>query len=123
MLVGGRDVRDVTLASLHDTVGVVTQDAHMFHETIRANLRYARPDATDAELVDALRAAQILDLVAVAARRARHDWSATAATGSPAARSSGSRSPGCCSRRRTSSCSTRPPRTSTPSPRSLCSEH
>ncbi len=63
VLVGGRDVRDITLASLHDTVGVVTQDAHMFHETIRSNLSYARPEATDAELVDALRAAQILDLV------------------------------------------------------------
>jgi ATP-binding cassette subfamily B protein len=63
VLVGGHDVRDVTLASLHDTVGVVTQDAHMFHETIRSNLSYARPAATDAELMDALRAAQILDLV------------------------------------------------------------
>ncbi len=63
VLVGGRDVRDITLASLHDTVGVVTQDANMFHETIRSNLSYARPGATDAELVDALRAAQILDLV------------------------------------------------------------
>jgi ATP-binding cassette subfamily B protein len=61
--VGGHDVRDVTLTSLHDVVGVVTQDAHMFHETIRTNLLYARPDATDAELVDALRAAQIWDLV------------------------------------------------------------
>jgi ATP-binding cassette subfamily B protein len=62
--VGGRDVRDVTLASLHEVVGVVTQDAHMFHETIRSNLLYARPDATDEQLVDALRAAQIWDLVA-----------------------------------------------------------
>ncbi len=62
--VGGHDVRDVTLASLHDTVGVVTQDAHMFHETIRTNLLYARPDATDAELLDALESAQIWDLVA-----------------------------------------------------------
>ena len=48
VLVGGRDVRDVTLASLHDVIGVVTQDAHMFHETIRTNLLYARPAATDA---------------------------------------------------------------------------
>ena len=62
--VGGRDVRDVKLASLHEVVGVVTQDAHMFHETIRSNLLYARPDATDEQLVDALRAAQIWDLVA-----------------------------------------------------------
>jgi ATP-binding cassette subfamily B protein len=54
----------VTLASLHEVVGVVTQDAHMFHETIRSNLLYARPDATDEQLVGALRAAQIWDLVA-----------------------------------------------------------
>jgi ATP-binding cassette subfamily B protein len=61
--VGGHDVRDVTLESLHEVVGVVTQDAHMFHETIRSNLVYARPGATDVEMVDALRAAQIWDLV------------------------------------------------------------
>jgi ATP-binding cassette subfamily B protein len=63
VLVGGRDVRDVTLASLHEVVGVVTQDAHMFHETIRTNLLYARPEATDDELVAALQAAHIWDLV------------------------------------------------------------
>jgi ATP-binding cassette, subfamily B, bacterial len=62
--VGGRDVRDVTLESLHDVVGVVTQDAHMFHDTIRTNLLYGRPEATEAQLVDALRGAQIWDLVA-----------------------------------------------------------
>jgi ATP-binding cassette subfamily B protein len=61
--VGGHDVRDVTLESLHDVVGVVTQDAHMFHDTIRANLLYARPEATDAQLVAALQSAQIWDLV------------------------------------------------------------
>jgi ATP-binding cassette subfamily B protein len=64
VLVGGHDVRDVTLTSLHDRVGYVTQDAHMFHDTIRANLLYAAPDATDAELTAALRAAQVWDLVA-----------------------------------------------------------
>ena len=62
--VGDHDVRDVTLASLHDVVGVVTQDAHMFHDTIRANLLYARPEASDADLVQACRAAQIWDMVA-----------------------------------------------------------
>jgi ATP-binding cassette subfamily B protein len=61
--VGGRDVRDVTLASLREAVGVVTQDAHMFHDTIRANLLYARPDATDEELWNALDGAHIGDLV------------------------------------------------------------
>lgn len=62
--VSDRDVRDVTLESLHDVVGVVTQDAHMFHDTIRTNLLYARPSATEPELVEALQAAQIWDLVA-----------------------------------------------------------
>ncbi|GAA3469026.1 ABC transporter ATP-binding protein [Nonomuraea roseola] len=59
----GLDVRDATLASLRDTVGVVMQDAHLFHDTIGANLRYARPGAADEEIWDALRAAQIADLV------------------------------------------------------------
>ena len=58
------NLRDVTLDSLHDAVGVVTQDAHMFHDTIRANLAYARPRATEAELIEACRAAQIWELVA-----------------------------------------------------------
>jgi ATP-binding cassette subfamily B protein len=62
--VGGADVRDLTQASLRSAVGVVTQDAHMFHDTIRANLLYARPDATDAELEAACRAARIWDVVA-----------------------------------------------------------
>jgi ATP-binding cassette subfamily B protein len=57
--VAGRDVRDVTLASLRDTVGVVTQDSHLFHDTVRANLLYARPTATDDELWEALDAAHI----------------------------------------------------------------
>lgn len=61
--VGGRDVREVTQESLRRHVGYVTQDAHMFHDTIAANLRYARPDATDAEILTALEAAQIRDLI------------------------------------------------------------
>jgi ATP-binding cassette, subfamily B, bacterial len=59
----GVDVRDATLESLGATVGVVTQDAHLFHETIRSNLMLARPDATEEELRDALRGAQILRFV------------------------------------------------------------
>ena len=62
--VGGVDVRDVTQTSLHGRVGVVTQEAHLFHDTVRANLAYARPDATEADMVRALRDAQIWDLVA-----------------------------------------------------------
>ena len=61
--VGGVDVKDVTLDSLRAAVGVVTQDAHMFHETIRDNLSYARPDATEDELWAAIDAAQIGTLV------------------------------------------------------------
>jgi ATP-binding cassette subfamily B protein len=61
--VDGHDVRDVTLQSLADAVGYVTQDAHMFHDTIRVNLQYARPGAGDQEIWQALDAAQIGTLV------------------------------------------------------------
>ncbi len=61
--IGGYDIRDVTLESLHDVVGVVTQDAHLFHDTIRANLTYAKPSATELELIEACEAAQIWDLI------------------------------------------------------------
>src|SRR5215467_8600272 len=63
VLVGGVDVRDATLDSLRDTIGVVTQDSHLFHETIAENLRYAKPDATDDEIWSALEGAQIADLI------------------------------------------------------------
>jgi len=62
--IGGHDIRDVTQESLHDVVGVVTQDAHLFHDTIRANLLYARPEATELELIEACEAAQIWELIA-----------------------------------------------------------
>ena len=62
--IGGYDLRDVTLESLHDAVGVVTQDAHLFHDTLHANLLYARPTAAEAEVIEACRAAQIWDLIA-----------------------------------------------------------
>ena len=65
VLIGGHDLRDVTLDSLHDVVGVVTQDAHLYHDTIRANLLYARPSATEAELIEACQSAQIWDLISV----------------------------------------------------------
>ena len=61
--IGGYDLRDVTQESLHDVVGVVTQDAHLFHDTIRANLTYARPAATELQLIEACEAAQIWDLI------------------------------------------------------------
>ncbi|HEY6466816.1 MAG TPA: ABC transporter ATP-binding protein [Candidatus Acidoferrales bacterium] len=61
--INGIDVRDAKIESLHLQIGTVTQEAHLFHDTIRANLLYAKPDATDSELKDALSAAQILPLV------------------------------------------------------------
>jgi ATP-binding cassette subfamily B protein len=61
--IGGHDIRDLTLASIRDTVGVVTQDAHLFHDTLRANLQYARPGATEQELVEACVAARIWDTI------------------------------------------------------------
>jgi ATP-binding cassette subfamily B protein len=61
--IDGHDVRDVTQASLRAAIGVVAQDPHLFHESVLANLRYARPDATREEIVAACRAAQILDVV------------------------------------------------------------
>ncbi len=61
---GGVDVRDATFASLKDTVGMVTQDGHLFHESIRANLALAAPEATDAQIWEALRRARLDDVVA-----------------------------------------------------------
>jgi ATP-binding cassette subfamily B protein len=61
--IDGHDVRDLPLRSLLDTVGVVPQDAHLFHDTIRANLLYARPGATERDLIEACQAAQIWGLI------------------------------------------------------------
>jgi ATP-binding cassette subfamily B protein len=64
VLLDGHDVRELTLQSVADAVGVVTQDPHLFHDSMASNLRYAKPDATDEELVAACRAARIHDLIA-----------------------------------------------------------
>ena len=61
--VGGIDIRDITMASLRENIGVVMQDAHLFHDTIGENLRYAKPGATEAEMQAACEAAQIWSLV------------------------------------------------------------
>jgi ATP-binding cassette subfamily B protein len=61
--ISGIDVRQAKLDSLRQRIGVVTQDAHLLHDTIRANLLYAQPDASEAQMKDALRDAQILPLV------------------------------------------------------------
>ncbi|MFE2164040.1 ABC transporter ATP-binding protein [Streptomyces sp. NPDC059447] len=61
--IGGVDARDLTTESLRQTVGMVTQDAHLFHDTLRANLLYARPEADEDELTEACKSAQIWDLI------------------------------------------------------------
>ena len=62
--IDGVDVRDLTFPSLADAVGVVSQETYLFHSSVRENLRFAKPDATDVEVEDAARAAQIHDLIA-----------------------------------------------------------
>lgn len=62
--INGVDLRDLSLQSLRNSIGIVTQDAHMFHDSIAANLRYAKPDATEEEMQRACEAAQIWDLIA-----------------------------------------------------------
>ena len=61
--INGIDIRELTIESLRDAIGVVTQDAHMFHDSIAANLRYAKSDASETEMINACKAAQIWDLV------------------------------------------------------------
>lgn len=63
LLVGGIDVRDLTMQSLRQSIGVVMQDAHLFHDTIAENLRYAKPDATVEEMQAACESARIWSLV------------------------------------------------------------
>ncbi len=61
--VGGIDLRELSLQELRDSIGVVAQDPHLFHETIAANLRYAKPDADESEMRQACASAQIIDLI------------------------------------------------------------
>jgi ATP-binding cassette, subfamily B, bacterial len=63
VLIDGKDVRDIDLKELATTVGVVTQETYLFHDTIAANLRYAKPDATLEQLVEAATAANIHDMI------------------------------------------------------------
>ena len=100
--IDGHDVRDLTQDSLHAAIGVVSQDPHLFHDTIGDNLRYARPDATDAELEAACAGGPDPRRDRRPARGLRHASSASGATGSRAARSSAWPSPACCSRTRPS---------------------
>lgn len=61
--IDGFDIRDLTVSSLRDHIGVVTQDSHMFHDSIAVNLKYAKPDATEAEMFAACQSAQIGDFI------------------------------------------------------------
>jgi ATP-binding cassette subfamily B protein len=61
--INGDDIRDLTIESLRNSIGIVTQDAHMFHDSIAENLRYAKADANEMEMESACRAAQIWDLI------------------------------------------------------------
>ena len=61
--IDGHDIRDLTLESLRDSIGVVMQDAHLFHETIAENLRYAKQDASEEEMMQACKSAQIWSLI------------------------------------------------------------
>jgi ATP-binding cassette subfamily B protein len=63
VLIDGHDVRDLSLGSLSDAIGMVTQETYLFHDTIAANLRYARPDATEHELLEACAAANLAELI------------------------------------------------------------
>ena len=63
ILINGEDIRDFTVQSLRDSIGVVMQDAHLFHETIAENLRYAKEDATEEEMIQACKSAQIWELI------------------------------------------------------------
>jgi ATP-binding cassette subfamily B protein len=63
VLVDGQDVRELTLTSLRRAIAMVPQDPHLFHDTVRMNLRYGRPEASDEDVVDACRAARVHDLI------------------------------------------------------------
>ena len=111
----------MTLDSLRETVGVVTQDAHLFHDTIRANLAYARPDATEAEMEGVLRSAQIWDLVVGAAAGAGHRRRRPRPPALRRGEAAAGHRPAAAEVARAWSSWTRRPRTWTASPRSPCS--
>jgi ABC-type multidrug transport system fused ATPase/permease subunit len=72
VLLDGHDVRDLTLESLRQHIGIVFQDTFLFHASIRENLLYARPEASEEEMIAATRAAHMHDFIAALPRRLRH---------------------------------------------------
>ena len=100
--INGLDVRDARLDSLSERIGVVTQDAHLFHDTIRANLVYAKPAGDRRADLGSLCATRRSASSSSRCRTSSKRWWASAAIGSPAAKSSASRLRACCSRPRRS---------------------
>ena len=92
----GVDVRDLSFDAIRDTVGMVTQDGHLFHDTVRENLRFARPEATDDELWDGAAHGPAGRRWSRRCPTGSTRWSASGATGSPAASASASPSPASC---------------------------
>ena len=86
--VDGVDIRDLSFQALSDLVGVVSQETYLFDASVRENLRFAKPDATDAELEQAAQAARIHEVISQRFRMATTRSWGSAATASPAARSS-----------------------------------
>ena len=119
--IDGIDLRDLRLADLAAIVGVVSQETYLLHTTVRENLRYARPDATDAEIEAAARAAQIHDLIDEPAGGLRHPRRLARPPVLRRRAASASRSPARCCATRGCWCSTRRPAPWTPRPNAPCS--
>ena len=119
--IGGADLRDVTQDSLHDAVGVVTQDAHMFHDTIRANLQLRPPGRHRGGADRGLPGGADLGPDLGAARRPGHRRRRPRLPAVRRREAAGRAGPAAAQGARRWSCSTRPPRTWTPSPRRRCS--
>ena len=116
----GHDLREITMESLAASIGVVTQETYLLHASIADNLRFARPDASDEELVQACRIAQIHDHIGVSARGVRNGGGGSAVIGSPAGRSNAWRWPAPSCGTRPCSCWTRRPRRWTWPPSGRC---
>jgi subfamily B ATP-binding cassette protein MsbA len=120
IMIDGHDIRAVTLASLRGQIGVVTQQTILFNDTVRHNVAYGRLEASEAEILEALKAAYAYDFV-MAMPQGLTPSSASRGCASPAANASAWPSPGPCSRTRPSSSWTKPPPAWTPNPSGRCS--
>ena len=121
ILIDGQNIAEVNVASLRDHMALVSQDTVLFHDTIRENIRFGRPDASDADVERAARRTPWPTISSWRPRTATTPRSATTPCSSPAASASASPSPAPCCATRASSCSTRRPRRSIPNPSTRCS--